>query len=87
MLRPDTANTRPLGPSQLWLYVISAIGGVYIVYILGCGSGRTGAGLARIPHVSVTSQCLQGWNAVRVPPRAQYLRRSEAFCLSSVDKG
>jgi hypothetical protein len=34
--------------------------GVYIVQILGLGLGRTGAGLGRIPHVSRSSQRLQG---------------------------
>ncbi|CAH0139561.1 hypothetical protein SRABI26_00439 [Arthrobacter sp. Bi26] len=37
-----------------------AIWRVYIVRTLGCGSSRTGAGLARIPHVSAGAQCLQG---------------------------
>ena len=34
--------------------------GVDSVHTLGHGLGRTGAGLARIPHVSAGSQCLQG---------------------------
>jgi hypothetical protein len=33
---------------------------VYIVHTSGFGPGRSGAGLARLPHVSGTSQCLQG---------------------------
>ena len=34
--------------------------GVHNVHTLGFGSGRTGAGLARIPYVSAGVQCLQG---------------------------
>ncbi|MCB5293475.1 hypothetical protein BJQ90_02925 [Arthrobacter sp. SO3] len=36
------------------------IGSVDSVHTLGPGLGRTGAGLARIPHVSAGAQCLQG---------------------------
>jgi len=34
--------------------------GVYKVHTLGFGSGRTGVGPGRIPHVSGGVQCLQG---------------------------
>ena len=34
--------------------------GVHTVHTLGFGSGRTGAGLARIPHISAGDQYLQG---------------------------
>ena len=34
--------------------------GVHNVHTLGFGSGRTGAGLARIPHISAGDQYLQG---------------------------
>ena len=34
--------------------------GVHIVHTLGFGSGRTGAGLGRIPYVWAGGQCLQG---------------------------
>lgn len=34
--------------------------GVHNVHTLGVGSGRTGAGSGRTPHVSGSSQCLQG---------------------------
>ena len=45
-LRPDPWNW------PIW--------GVYKVHTLGFGSGRTGAGSGRIPHVSGGAQCLQG---------------------------
>ena len=38
---------------------VGRFGGVDSVHTLGRGLGRTGAGLARIPHVSAGSQCLQ----------------------------
>ena len=57
-------------------------GGVYKVHTLGVGSGRSGAGLARIRYVSRESSVCQGGNAVRVPPRAQQPPRQRGFCFN-----
>ena len=40
--------------------LVGRFGGVDSVHTLGPGLGRTGAGLGRIPYVSVGVQCLQG---------------------------
>ena len=52
---------------------------VHIVHTLGLGLDRTTTGLGRIPHVFAGCSAYKGWNAVRVPPRAQCFRRSGAF--------
>jgi hypothetical protein len=52
----------------------------------GCGSGRTVGGLGRIGDIFGEWRKFKGRNPVRVPPRAQCFRRSEAFPSLSVDK-
>jgi hypothetical protein len=54
-------------------------GGVHNVHTLGFGLGRTGAGLGRIPYVSVGVQCLQGLEPGSSPTSGTCFPCSGAF--------
>ncbi len=51
--------------------------GVDSVHTLGPGLGRTSVGSGRIPHVSASSQCLQGLESVSSPTLGTYSPSSE----------
>jgi hypothetical protein len=53
--------------------------GVYIVHILVFGSGRTGAGSARTPHVSAGAQCLRGSECGSSPTSGTVLPQVRGF--------
>jgi hypothetical protein len=54
---------------------------VDIVHTLGLGLGRIGVGSGRIPHDSLTSQCLQGWECSSSPTSGTQDPSSEGFLL------
>ncbi|MBP1136566.1 hypothetical protein JOE31_002798 [Arthrobacter sp. PvP023] len=59
----------------------AAKGGVHNVHTLGFGSGRTGAGLGRIPYVWAGFQCLQGLEPGSSPTSGTHNPSTEGFLL------
>ena len=89
----DPAGTRdgipdPGGPRVCWRTSKGHKRSVDNVHTIHPGLARTPTGLARIPHVSATSQCSKAWHPVRVPSRAQDTPLAEGvFALTCVHSG